>query len=100
MGWATDAIVYDEQPVGFKQSWKQRTRWTVGHIQCMTEYTKPLAEAVKTHKTMMNFGRITIYIRKYSNVRFNINIIGIKLCYICSKWDEFCRFNYKLLKDI
>ena len=55
LGWATDAIVYDEQPVGFKQSWKQRTRWTVGHIQCMTEYTKPLAAAVKSHKTMMNF---------------------------------------------
>ena len=53
--WDTDEIVYDEQPVGFKQSWKQRTRWTVGHIQCMTEYTKPLASAVKEHKTMMNF---------------------------------------------
>ena len=55
LGWATDAIVYDEQPVGFKQSWKQRTRWTVGHIQCMGEYTKPLAAAVKEHKTLMNF---------------------------------------------
>ncbi len=32
LGWAADAIVYDEQPLGFKQSWKQRTRWTVGHI--------------------------------------------------------------------
>ena len=55
LGWATDAIVYDEQPLGFKQSWKQRTRWTVGHIQCMKEYTKPLLLAVKEHKTIMNF---------------------------------------------
>ena len=55
LGWATDAIVYDEQPVGFKQSWSQRSRWTVGHIQCLKEYTKPLAVAVKDHKTMMNF---------------------------------------------
>ena len=55
LGWATDAIVYDEQPVGFKQSWKQRTRWTVGHIQCLERYTKPLAAAVKEHKTIMNF---------------------------------------------
>ena len=37
LGWAVDAIVYDEQPLGFKQSWKQRTRWTVGHIQCIKE---------------------------------------------------------------
>ena len=55
LGWATDAIVYDEQPTGFKQSWSQRTRWTVGHIQCMKEYTGLLAAAVKEHKTVMNF---------------------------------------------
>ncbi len=54
LGWATDAIVYDEQPVGFKQSWLQRSRWTVGHIQCMNRYTKELAGAVKEHKTLMN----------------------------------------------
>lgn len=55
LGWSTDAIVYDEQPLGFKQSWIQRTRWTVGHIQCIGKYTKPLAEAVKENKTLMNF---------------------------------------------
>ncbi len=55
LGWATDAIVYDEQPVGFKQSWSQRSRWTVGHMQCIKEYTKQLAVAAKENKTMMNF---------------------------------------------
>ena len=55
LGWATDAIVYDEQPTGFKQSWTQRSRWTVGHIQCMKEYTGLLAAAVKEKKTLMNF---------------------------------------------
>ena len=55
LGWATDAIVYDEQPVGFKQSWSQRSRWTVGHIQCLKEYTLPLVGAVKKHKKIMNF---------------------------------------------
>lgn len=54
LGWATDAIVYDEQPVGFKQSWSQRSRWTVGHIQCISKYTKPLVEAAKENKTLMN----------------------------------------------
>ena len=55
LGWATDAIVYDEQPIGFKQSWSQRSRWTVGHMQCIKEYTKQLAVAAKEKKTMMNF---------------------------------------------
>jgi cellulose synthase/poly-beta-1,6-N-acetylglucosamine synthase-like glycosyltransferase len=55
LGWATDAIVYDEQPVGFKQSWSQRSRWTVGHMQCIERYTKELAVATKEKKTLMNF---------------------------------------------
>ena len=55
LGWATDAIVYDEQPVGFTQSWSQRSRWTVGHLQCMKHYTKDLAKGVKDNKTLMNF---------------------------------------------
>ena len=54
LGWATDAIVYDEQPTGFRQSWSQRSRWTVGHMQCIKEYTKKLAVAVKENKSMMN----------------------------------------------
>lgn len=54
LGWATDAIVYDEQPVTFKASWSQRSRWTVGHIQCMKTYTKDLAVAVKNNKSAMN----------------------------------------------
>ena len=55
LGWAKDAIVYDEQPITFKQSWTQRSRWTVGHMQCLREYTKPLASAVVKNKTVMNF---------------------------------------------
>ena len=54
LGWSTEAIVYDEQPTGFAQSWSQRSRWTVGHIQCIHEYTKKLAVAVKENKSLVN----------------------------------------------
>ncbi len=55
LGWAVDAKVYDEQPVGFKQSWSQRERWTVGHIQCLKYYTKDLAKGVVENRKLMNF---------------------------------------------
>ena len=53
LGWATDAIVYDEQPIGFKQSWSQRSRWTVGHMQCIKEYTGKMFESAKENKSMI-----------------------------------------------
>lgn len=33
IGYNYDAILYDEQPIRFMQSWRQRTRWTQGGIQ-------------------------------------------------------------------
>ena len=55
LGWAKDAICYDEQPVNFKASWSQRSRWTIGHIQCLREYTGQLSKAANENKTLMNF---------------------------------------------
>ncbi len=37
-----DAITYDEQPLSFTQSWKQRKRWSVGTLQCLGYYSPRL----------------------------------------------------------
>lgn len=44
-----NAITYDEQPVNFVASWKQRKRWSVGTLQCMKLYNfKLLKHFLKT----------------------------------------------------
>ena len=77
LGWAVDAIVYDEQPVGFIQSWKQRERWSVGHIQCIQEYTVPLAKAVKEHKTLMNFDGLLYILGSMPMLVITLILLGI-----------------------
>lgn len=79
LGWATDAIVYDEQPVGFKQSWSQRSRWTVGHIQCINKYTKDLAIAVKDHKTLMNFDGLLYILGSIPMFILTLVLLGINV---------------------
>ncbi len=37
-----EAITYDEQPLDFKSSWKQRKRWSVGTLQCLALYSHKL----------------------------------------------------------
>ena len=37
--YAEKAITYDEYPVKFSASWKQRKRWSVGNLQCMKLYS-------------------------------------------------------------
>lgn len=36
--WAHEAIVYDEKPLTFMQSWNQRKRWAQGHFDVASRY--------------------------------------------------------------
>ncbi|MBX6378510.1 MAG: glycosyltransferase family 2 protein [Clostridia bacterium] len=43
--WAHDAVVYDEKPLTFVQSWHQRRRWLQGQFQVAWRYALPLLRA-------------------------------------------------------
>ena len=46
--WAHDAIVYDEKPLTFMQSWRQRKRWAQGQFDVAHRYIpKMLREGIK-----------------------------------------------------
>ena len=78
LGWAIDAKVYDEQPVDFKQSWSQRSRWTVGHLQCIKYYAKDLAKGIAEHKTLMNFDGF-LYILGIPMMILTFLLLGVNL---------------------
>lgn len=40
--WAHDAVVYDEKPLTFAQSWRQRKRWAQGQVDVAGRYLIPL----------------------------------------------------------
>ena len=42
IGYAHNAVFYDEQPVTFSASWKQRMRWTKGFYQVFAKYASAL----------------------------------------------------------
>ena len=52
IGWARDAVVFDEQPITFAESWKQRKRWTTGYIQCMKLCTGKLLKGAWERKDL------------------------------------------------
>lgn len=48
VAWAYDAVVYDEKPITFKQSWNQRIRWMQGHADVFCRFfTKCIKKAFK-----------------------------------------------------
>lgn len=46
MGYCRDAMLYDEQPETFRQSWRQRTRWVQGGLQVSLRYGKALLKGM------------------------------------------------------
>lgn len=99
LGWATDAIVYDEQPLGFKQSWTQRTRWTVGHLQCVKYYTKDLAKGVIKHKKLMNFDGL-LYLMGMPMLVLTLALIVINLAIYLGHGMTFAALMFNYLKYI
>ena len=48
--WAHDAIVYDEKPLTFKQSWNQRKRWAQGQFDVAHRFIpKMFKEGIRRH---------------------------------------------------
>jgi cellulose synthase/poly-beta-1,6-N-acetylglucosamine synthase-like glycosyltransferase len=45
IGYCGTAYLYDEQPVSFRQSWRQRLRWSKGFLQAFRYYTPELVRA-------------------------------------------------------
>lgn len=46
IGYCPQAMIYDEQPRSFRQSWRQRMRWCRGYMQVFSRYGKDLLKGV------------------------------------------------------
>ena len=46
IGFCPDAVLYDEQPTRFLQSWNQRSRWCKGALQVFSKYGKTLLRGI------------------------------------------------------
>jgi cellulose synthase/poly-beta-1,6-N-acetylglucosamine synthase-like glycosyltransferase len=51
IGYTPYAILYDEQPTVFKQSWDQRTRWIKGYFQAYYRYGWKMLKRVFTRRS-------------------------------------------------
>lgn len=72
-----DACFYDEQPVTFKQSFKQRVRWIRGYFEARKLYIKELRKKKKERKTIKNYG--SVYSKVVGVIPYIIIVIGLVL---------------------
>lgn len=66
--YADEAITYDEQPLKFKVSWKQRARWSFGIMQCCKRYSKQLLSNYFEEGDFSNFDKVMFLIAPYMQI--------------------------------
>lgn len=70
-----DAITYDEYPVGFKASWKQRKRWSAGILECMKIYSWKLFKNYKKTNQLFSLDMACVYLGPLMQVLNFVNIV-------------------------
>ncbi len=60
IGWAHEAVIYDEQPITLSQSWIQRKRWMQGHAVCAFKYIKEASIKFINDKTFTAFDNVIL----------------------------------------
>lgn len=58
IGFIEDAVTYDEQPVSWVASWKQRKRWSTGAHKCLKLYGAKLIKSFVKNKNMLSLDMV------------------------------------------
>lgn len=66
--YAEDAITYDEHPTKFNVSWKQRTRWSVGIMQCVRAYSWTLLKNALKKRDFSCFDKLLFILTPFLQV--------------------------------
>lgn len=100
VGWAHDAVVFDEKPLKLATSMKQRQRWMQGLADVSSHYVNPLIKKTVSEKSplafhmLMNFWGDTLY--PFTAIFFCV-VYGLMFLakkssvwyeYFCSFWTE------------
>lgn len=63
-----DAITYDEQPVSWTASWKQRKRWSTGAHNCLKIYGMKLIQSFIKNKNMLSLDMAMNFLSPFMQV--------------------------------
>lgn len=102
VAWVPDAVIYDEQPLEFKQSWIQRKRWSTGSFQCLVRYAPSLLKKLFTSPNIQYFDTLGFLITMplavigYIGVAFNVTFSLFTYFNVYS-WIAWLIFDYLIL---
>lgn len=79
------AITYDEQPVSWAASWKQRKRWSTGAHKCLKLYGRNLVKSFVKNKNMLSLDMLLNFMSPLVQVIGTVVMIAMFLLNVLMK---------------
>ena len=96
--WVPEAIYYDEQPLSFPESWKQRKRWSTGIIQCCELYVPKLFKSIIKHKSLSAFDFMMVLFVPFMQIIYLASaVLAVILYFMIAQYNFFPRTDVFLL---
>ena len=78
--WVPAAVIYDEQPLTFAQSWKQRKRWSTGILQGFSLYFGRLARGVFAKHRIGCLDQMMFFLAPFMQLAYLLSLLlGLSL---------------------
>lgn len=99
IGYCDKAVIYDEQPTGFVQSWHQRMRWTKGTYQVGLRYWTRLVRGCFTQKGG-RFACFDMLMTVMPGAIFSVAILGVNVFALASGLSEPAWMAARVMKEL
>lgn len=98
IAYCPDAVLYDEQPITFKQSWNQRLRWAKGFYQVFAKYGGELVKSIFTRHSFASFDMLmSIFPALFLTIAY---IVIYVICIAYSAFTSNLDMLFALLRDL
>lgn len=79
IGYCGDAMLYDEQPTTFSQSWTQRMRWAKGFYQIVANYGGKLSRGIVTKRHIKKLASYDLTMTVMPGMLITMGILALDL---------------------
>lgn len=85
--WNEWAVIYDEKPLDFRVSYRQRERWMRGHWWCLLTYSKQMFQAFLKHRQLRYFD-LLLYLMSPAQMigNFIFSALGLGWGYVAASY--------------
>ena len=99
VGYCDSAVIYDEQPTGFVQSWNQRLRWSKGIYQVAWKYWWPLLKGCFAGRGL-RFACFDMLMTVAPGMLLNFLVLGFQLILLLSALTQPLAVSAQVLNQV